>query len=300
VSTDQARVIVGALEALRAEDLVSVEVLASAEEHLVELAASYGPRELRLLARHLLTVVAPEIAEAVEAKRLEHEEQRAREKTKFTHRFDGEGTARGTIVCPDEAMERLLTYLEAFTNPRKHPTALSGDEDNLTHAHKLGRAFLALLEHLDPKKLPDHGGDTTTLLVTIGLDALRSELGTGAIVGGTSLSASAIRRLACTANIIPVVLGGQGEILDLGRIRRLASPAQRKALALRDETCRAEGCTVPARWCEAHHLTPWSKGGKTNLKDLILGCSHHHHLMHDPRYEYEILPNGDIRFHRRT
>ncbi len=96
------------------------------------------------------------------------------------------------------------------------------------------------------------------------------------------------------------MLGGKGEILDLGRSRRLFSPAQRKAMRLRDQQCRAEGCSVPAPWCEAHHWIPWSKGGKTDLDDGVLGCSFHHHLLHDPRYTHEILPNGDIRFHRRT
>ena len=136
-------------------------------------------------------------------------------------------------------------------------------------------------------------------MVTIGLDSLRNELGTGAIIGGDPLSATAIRRLACEAAIIPVVLGGKGEILDLGRTRRLFSPAQRKALRLRDQHCRAEGCTIPAAWTEAHHLKPWSKGGNTDLEDGILACNWHHHRLHDPRYETTTLSNGDIRFHRR-
>ena len=67
-------------------------------------------------------------------------------------------------------------------------------------------------------------------MVTIGLESLQSQLGTGTIVGGEALSATEIRRLACNADIIPVVLGGKGEILDLGRSRRLFSPAQRKAM----------------------------------------------------------------------
>ena len=87
-------------------------------------------------------------------------------------------------------------------------------------------------------------------MVTIDLESLQTELGTGTVVGGEPLSATAIRRLACKADIIPVVLGGKGEILDLGRTRRLFSPAQRKALRLRDQHCRAEGCTIPAAWCE--------------------------------------------------
>ena len=137
-------------------------------------------------------------------------------------------------------------------------------------------------------------------MVTIGLESLQAQLGTGTIVGGEPLSATAIRRLACQANIIPVVLGGKGEILDLGRSRRLFSPAQRKAMVLRDQHCRAEGCTVPARWSEAHHLKPWAQGGKTDLDDGVFFCTFDHHRAHDPRFTHEILPNGDIRFHRRT
>jgi hypothetical protein len=96
------------------------------------------------------------------------------------------------------------------------------------------------------------------------------------------------------------VLGGKGEILDAGRSRRLHPPHLRKLLRLRDRRCRAEDCTVPAAWCEAHHQKPWSESGRTNLDDAVLYCSWHHHRAHDPRLTTEKLPNGDIRFHRRT
>jgi hypothetical protein len=300
VSTEQARVIVDGLDAL--PERVGTEVLAKAEAQLVEWAAEFGPKELRRLARRILEVVAPDIAEAEEAKRLEEEEKQAREDTRITSRSLGNGSVRGTIVTSDATWGRFMTYLESFTSPRKQAGAIGGEEDQIPYPRRLGRAFTALLEHLDPKKLPEHGGDATTVLVTLSLDALRADLAVAGLIDGEGgeISASEARRLACIANIIPVVLGGQGEILDLGRTRRLASPAQRKALALRDQKCRAEGCTVPARWCEAHHLKSWAAGGKTNLKDLVLECNHHHHLMHDPTYSHEILPNGDIRFHRRT
>ncbi|HYG92222.1 MAG TPA: HNH endonuclease signature motif containing protein, partial [Nocardioides sp.] len=63
--------------------------------------------------------------------------------------------------------------------------------------------------------------------------------------------------------------------------------------------CRAEGCTIPATWCEAHHLHPWSQGGPTDLANGVLLCSYHHHRAHDHRYTTDRLPNGDYRFHRR-
>jgi predicted restriction endonuclease len=57
---------------------------------------------------------------------------------------------------------------------------------------------------------------------------------------------------------------------------------------------------MPAAMCEAHHLQPWSQGGRTDLADGVLLCSHHHHVIHDPRFQMTKLPNGDYRFHRRT
>ncbi|PWN03448.1 HNH endonuclease, partial [Nocardioides silvaticus] len=57
--------------------------------------------------------------------------------------------------------------------------------------------------------------------------------------------------------------------------------------------------TIPAGWCEAHHLDPWANGGNTDLDRGVLLCSWHHHRAHDPTQTTEHLPNGDIRFHRR-
>ena len=92
----------------------------------------------------------------------------------------------------------------------------------------------------------------------------------------------------------------QSEILDLGRESRFFTPAQRKAMNLRDQECTTPGCPMPAEFCEAHHQVPWSQGGNTNLDDGRLACNFHHHRLHDPRFSHELLPNGDIRFHRRS
>ncbi|WP_457208669.1 DUF222 domain-containing protein, partial [Nocardioides sp. P5_C9_2] len=159
--------------------------------------------------------------------------------------------------------------------------------------------FCALLEHLDPTRLPVHGGTATSVIITMDLEALKTGLGVATTSTGDRITAAEARRLACTAKIIPAVLGGTSEILDLGRSQRLYQAAQRRAMGLRDGGCRAEGCDIPAAWCDAHHLTPWSQGGNTDLEDGVLLCSHHHHRAHDDRYLHDRLPNGDLRFHRR-
>jgi hypothetical protein len=177
----------------------------------------------------------------------------------------------------------------------------TGEADRIPAARRRGHAFCSLLEALDPKRLPVHGGDATTVIVTVSLDALRRDLGTSELGPADQLTAAQARRLACTAQIIPAVLGTKSEVLDLGRSARLFRPAQRKAMVLRDRECRAEGCTIPATWCEAHHWeTPWALGGRTDLDDGLLLCSWHHHRAHDPTQHAHKMPNGNIRFHRRT
>lgn len=300
VSTAQTEVIARVLDEL--PDDVGAEVLAQAEEVLIGHAAEFAPKELRLLGRTILGVVAPEVGEERERKRLEDEERHARKKTALTTHSHGDGTTTIRIRVPDAAADRLTTYLHAWTNPRR-PDGTPGRTDamaELPYATRLGQAFCALLEHLDPGRLPVHGGTATTVMVTIALDQLMTGLGVATTGTEGRLSAGDVRRLACTANLVPIVLGGRSEVLDVGRAKRLFTAAQRRALAVRDKRCRAEGCDMPAAWSEAHHLHPWSRGGDTDLANAVLLCSHHHHRAHDERFQHDRLPNGDLRFHRRT
>jgi hypothetical protein len=297
----QARVIAAALDDLPAGE-VGPETIARAEEALVAYAATYAPRELRRLGRRILDVAAPETCEEAEGKALEREERRAAATTSLSLRRLGDGTTRISGRLADAVADRLRTYLDAYTSPRHHPGPSAQDEgEPRLPRRRLGQAFGTFLEAVDPDRMPLHGGDATTVLVTIDLQTLKSQLAGAGLVADEPVSAAHARRLACTAHLIPAVLGGTSEVLDLGRSRRLFTPAQRKAMAIRDKRCRAEGCTIPAAWCEAHHATtPWATGGRTNLTDGLLLCSWHHHRAHDPRYHTQRLPDGDYRYHRRT
>ncbi|WP_456509747.1 DUF222 domain-containing protein [Arthrobacter sp. TE12231] len=111
---------------------------------------------------------------------------------------------------------------------------------------------------------------------------------TGALLFTGPVTASTIRKIACDADIIPVLLGGEGRILDIGRASRLFPPHLRKALIARDLGCAFPGCTIPAPWCEAHHITYWSRGGTTGTENGALLCSHHHHLIHKEAWTIRI------------
>ena len=102
------------------------------------------------------------------------------------------------------------------------------------------------------------------------------------------VTASTVRKIACDADIIPVLLGGEGRVLDIGRASRVFPPHIRKALTARDQGCAFPGCTIPAPWCEAHHITYWSHGGTTGTDNGTLLCSHHHHLIHKEHWTIQI------------
>lgn len=312
VSPAQARVLTAVLEDLPAH--LGAQVATDAETTLVAFCEHFRPSELRRLARRLLEVVAPEIAEAEEAKRLEDEERQALAEAYLKFQDLGTGLTRFWGALPTAVAERLKRYLQAYTAPRRAEKdddggcgtpSRSGSGERVPPHRAHARAFAALLELLDPDRLPEHGGDATTVVVTMTLEQLLADLATAGLVsasnadGEIAISAEAARRLACNAGLVPVVLDGKGQPLDVGRASRLYRAPQRRAIRLRDRRCRAEGCTIPAAWCEVHHRVPWAAGGRTDVADGVSLCSHHHHLVHDRAYDHHWTAQGDVRFHRR-
>ncbi len=130
------------------------------------------------------------------------------------------------------------------------------------------------------------------------LDQLLDGLGTTTLDTGTTISAGQARRLACQAGIIPVVLDGKSQPLDVGQQQRLYTKHQRIAITLRDKVCIIEGCDRPASQCEFHHPIPFSQGGPTSIENAATLCPHHHHLVHTSHWKLIPLPNNKAQLHR--
>ncbi len=129
--------------------------------------------------------------------------------------------------------------------------------------------------------------------ILIGLDALRGHTDeVGLTDAGTELPPEIVRKLACDAEIIPVILGGPGGSADVGRSRRTVPRRLRRLLIARDRHCRWPGCHAPPSRCDAHHIWHWSNGGPTNLDNLVLLCHRHHHHLHEHGYEMVPQPDG--------
>ncbi len=152
------------------------------------------------------------------------------------------------------------------------------------------RALVMLATSTNRSKRPGR----VELLALVDLDTLSTGLREASVCelhDGTEVSVATMRRLACEAHIIPVVLNGDGVPLDVGRGRRLATDDQRRALRTMYRTCGVGHCDVPFDRCEIHHLDEWdAHHGETNLDRLIPACSRHHHLAHEGGWHLELDP----------
>ena len=303
VSTEHASVIASATSKLPPG--LTGEQRETVEHHLVDKARTLDPDQLRRVARRALEAVERDRAtvDAHEDVALRDEETAALAKSRLTLHDNGDGTVSGHFTVPTLAAMVLRKVLDAMTSPRRgRPGATSaqvGDRRvDRDPARERGLAFATLLERLPVDHL--HGKVAATVVVKIDLDALQGQLRAAGLDTGDLVSAAEVRRLACGAGLVPAVLGGQSQVLDLGRSKRLFSETQRVAGALRHTSCAADGCDVPYAWTEAHHRDPWHADGRTDLHLMVPLCGFHHRRIHDPGFDHRRMPDGSIRFARRT
>ena len=137
------------------------------------------------------------------------------------------------------------------------------------------------------------GSCRSDVVVHVDLETLTnglSESSTHRTVFGADLPVETIRRIACDANIIPLVLNGAGMPLDIGRSQRLASAAQRRALEATHDTCAFDGCAVAFHACQIYHIDFWERGGPTDLENMVPLCSRHHHAAHEGGWTLKLKP----------
>jgi len=297
VHVEQAEAVLRALDDLPAD--LDPDLVQDAEAHLLAEAEHWDARALKRFGRRLLEVVAPDAADAHEAKLLEREERDAAAACRLTMWEDGHGKVHGRFTLDTLTGAALKKALLAFAAPQ-HRAATHGPlGERKPGPERLGRAFTELIHRYPVKDLPKAGGVNATVVVTMTLDALLGGLKAARLDTGESISAGQARRLACEAGIIPAVLGGKSQVLDLGRTRRFHTGAQRIAKTLEQRGCTAEGCDWPPGLCHLHHPIPWSRGGGTDNDGLLL-CPRHHARAHDPTYTTTHLPGGKVTFTRRT
>jgi hypothetical protein len=183
--------------------------------------------------------------------------------------------------------------LEAAIGPLSAPApAPDGTPDRRPARQRRGQALIEVCRRATTAGATPPVGAKATLVVTMDWRHLRDSRNAGRVLGSTAdgdlLAPETMRKLACDADLIPAILAGPSHVLDLGRTTRLFSPAQVKALWLRDRGCTFPGCSIPAHWCQAHHLRHWIDGGMTWLVNAGLLCARHHTVVHRDHLYAEI------------
>ncbi|MCW2793608.1 MAG: putative endonuclease, partial [Nocardioides sp.] len=224
------------------------------EEFLLDQATRLNATDLAKAARHLLEVADPDRSER-EAEKAADREARAAHLGRFLAiTEDGAGgvRVRGRGTVEDAATLKAALLPLTAPAPATDPETCEEDEtDPRDHGARLWDALIGIAQHaLTTDAAPDCHGARPRISVTTSLEVLRGQIDWATLGAGSSLTEdgldlppSVIRRLACDADIIPVVLGTHGEVLDVGRTHRLVTPALWRALVCRDQHCAFPGCT---------------------------------------------------------
>src|SRR3954454_23700907 len=203
---------------------------------------------------------------------------------------DGTVSLRGELDAVGG--EKLAAALESFVQADR-PAG-----DRRSRAQQLGDALVQLADvAVASGRLPLLRTVKPQLIVTIALADLldpatgpaAAETGFGAI-----LSAARARWAACDGTISRVILGPEGQPLDLGRTKRVVPPHLRRAVEVRDRHCVFAGCEAPSYWCDVHHLLHWVDDGETSLENSGLLCERHHTKVH---HGFQIQRDPDGRWH---
>ena len=320
VSPEHASVIAWAIKQL--PEGLTAEQVARVEESLVADAARMSPARLRGAARRALAVVEPDqqAVDEHEDQVLRGEEASALGRCRLSMHDNSDGTVSGSFVLPRLAGDILRKAVQQLPAPRRVNTtgttaasatgasasavdgrAGRGSWVGVDWPHRYGLALVELLEHLPTDRLP--GKVAATVVVTMTREQLVADLAAAHLDTGHDISAGDARRLACNAGIVPVVLGGASQPLDLGRAKRFFSEAQRTALATKYDQCAVQGCDSPFAWTELHHEQPWSRGGATDLDHAVPLCGRDHRDIHKPGTRATITTGPDgrktVQIHRR-
>jgi hypothetical protein len=235
-------------------------------DELVDACKGASPREARDAAERWKELNKPETDEEAEARRF------ARRSLRSTAAVDGQITVTATMpVLQARQVLKVCSYLGGKPS----------DTDTRTTEQRMCDGLMLLADAYAKGEVRG-GREKPTLLISIPADSMTGLSNEPGVTDfGDHIPAHIVRRLAENAHLQRILTTGS-HILDLGRAVRYATDDQYKALLVRDGGCRQPHCHIPPAWCEADHLIAYEDGGTTDLDNLVLWCSHHHHVKHLP------------------
>ncbi len=281
IGPGQVRVITETMTAIPAS--VSTTDRDAAEADLARHARSFNPTSLHKIGQRILACLDPDGPQPRDEPQPDH----AAGELRLWDRRDGRLGLEGYLEPEHRAAVRSL--IEQLAAPRP---ATAGIPDPRTGPQRNADALLEVCGLARAARdCPTTAGEPPHLTVTIDWDALRTGLGVATLDYGTQISAAQARQWACDAKIIPVVLGGKSEPLDVGRAMRTVPLSIRRALVARDRGCVFPGCDRPPGMCQAHHCRHWIDDGETSVENCVLLCEAHHRHVHHTGWEILTHPS---------
>ncbi|HEX8970092.1 HNH endonuclease signature motif containing protein [Oryzihumus sp.] len=235
-----------------------------AEEQVVgwftEVAADGFPKHLRELRRRILAVHGHEDA-------FQREEDLLKRGCSLSKAVHDDGMSDYHLRLDPEAAAVLDAAIDPLSAPQPSD---KGGPDLRSPGQRRADALVEVCRRAAAAGGAAPKTTKSQVIVTMDLESLRAGLGHGTTLTGEMLAPETVRKMACDATILPMVLGRDGGVLDVGRFERLVTPRLLAALWARDAGCTFPGCTRPAPWCHAHHVRHWVNGGSTDLTNLAL------------------------------
>jgi hypothetical protein len=261
---------------------VQPEAFAQSEELLVQAARSLSVRQLAVAVGHWKQL-------ADERQGVGDEDLYARRSLHVSPTIFGMVRVDGDL--DPETGEGLLTALRSVMDGE----ARSGSPDDRTPAQRRADALGEICSrYLGCSDRPTVSGERPHVTVTVDLLRLRGGSGRSELNHAGPVNSEVARRIGCDASVSRVVLTGRSEPIDVGRQTPVVSAAMRRALMVRDRSCRFPGCERPHSWCDAHHVVHWADGGVTALSNLVLLCRRHHRLIHEGGFGAEMMDGRPV------
>ncbi len=192
------------------------------------------------------------------------------------------------FVASDQAKQLVRSAMNAVANLRDSAFWKIGADDLLS----LGQE----LETLSRDGVCGQGaprGEKPHIVIYLHWDHVKGEIAKETRESGFPMSTRQARRYLCDAQILPVVLGGGSEILDVGRSRRTSTRGMRRAIKVRDRGCVWSGCDRPANWCDVHPVDWFVRDlGETNVHTGVLLCGFHHDEIHQAQWTIRFAADG--------
>ena len=169
------------------------------------------------------------------------------------------------------------------------------DEEGSGYADARRADALSALVSAEVAADPDP--DRATLVVHADVEALRRGTAGAEIEDGPVIHPATLQRLGCNARIQTVIEDGVGNVRHVGSMKREPAAWQVRQVRHRDKGCVFPGCGARA-FTQVHHIQFWSRGGRTELDNLVLICAFHHKLVHEMGWSLRRQANGSLEWLR--